>query len=198
MKGRPKLTSIQNVVDPPWRRVTVTALPVEGIPWFGCHINNKREGQPKPGRLPVARLVATSRHLRTKAVFDTVHSGLCYMWLSEKAVSYDCVTSWEVHVGETRCGVWRFLLHRVLCENAHYFLISREGHSSALGRNLRQENDRAPRYKLSHGNFRRLNADTYHMIRRDSRDICRGAKWFGHSPSAPFRPSPSPPKSREA
>ena len=46
MKGTPKLTSIQNVVDRPWRRVTVTALLVEAYPGLAVTSSNKGEGQP--------------------------------------------------------------------------------------------------------------------------------------------------------
>jgi hypothetical protein len=82
------------------------------------------------------------------------------------------------------------LFHRV-CEMQTILLIwPMAGHGGAFGRNSRQEGDRAPRCRVSHatGILRRLNADKHHMIKRDSCDICRGAKTNGYSCHPPLWP----------
>jgi hypothetical protein len=168
MKGTPKLTSIQNVVDRPWRRVTVTALPVEASPGLAVTSTNKGEGQP-----------SWSPPCRTSGCYLTSPEDKSRVWTrsqAEKVVSHHgCVTSREIHVGKTRCGVcqWRLFASRFCSikfsakKNAHCcFFNSVEGgacwalsrvsalssHGGALGGNSRQEdNDRIPRCSSATG-----------------------------------------------
>jgi hypothetical protein len=110
-------------------------------------------------------------------------------------VSHGCVTSREIHVGKTSCGVcqWRLFASRFCsikfsakknAEGGACWALSQvsalPGHSGALGRT---------RGYIMRGSHvvaqRRLDADNYHMISCDNRDICRGRKKSSSS-FAPF------------
>lgn len=164
----------------------------------GLAVTSTRRRTAKPAWWsPPCRLVATSRHLRTKAAFDhSIDSALLHVislvikksnkpWL--RNFPGDTRGRNEVR-GVAPLGV-AILHHHVLCENVHLPIDSAEGAGAALGRNSRQEDDRTPRCRLSHGNFRRLNADNHHMIKRDS-PISVGAQndWLFLSPSTSLSP----------